>query len=248
MSFYSNMIKYYDYIFPAGIDQLRLIKELADKDGKILDAACGTGLYLESLAKEDHKVWGFDIDSGMVEKALGKVKDLTTAHVMVGDFLKMNQMYMDNTFDLSYCIGNSLVHLVDLKDIKRALEQFKGILKSNGILLLQTVNYDRILAKDIKSLPLIERIEQGIRFERNYKYLIDDNLIEFAIKLSVEQDSVTHVFSDTNLLYPLTSKELVNLLKEVGFESMELYGSFKKEPFNPLESSALITIARNTSI
>jgi ubiquinone/menaquinone biosynthesis C-methylase UbiE len=242
------MIKYYDYIFPVGIDQLRLIKELADKDGKILDAACGTGLYLESLAKEDYMVWGFDIDSGMVEKAIGKVKHLTTAHVMVGDFLKMNQMYMDNTFDLSYCIGNSLVHLVDLKGIKRALEQFKGILKSNGILLLQTVNFDRILAKDIKSLPLIERIEQGIRFERNYKYLIDDNLIEFAIRLSVEQDSVTHVFNDTNLLYPLTSKELVNLLKEVGFESIELYGSFKKELFNPLESSALITIVRNNSI
>ena len=57
---------------------------------------------------------------------------------------------LNKKFDLIFCIGNSMVHLNDNEEILRFLRNCKKSLKVGGYLLLQIVNYDRILVKNIR--------------------------------------------------------------------------------------------------
>jgi len=55
----------------------------------------------------------------------------------------------DAKFDAVLCLGNSFAHLPDfdgdLRNQRRALQNFKGLLKPGGILVIDHRNYDEIL-------------------------------------------------------------------------------------------------------
>ncbi|OLS34513.1 hypothetical protein [Bacillus sp. MRMR6] len=50
-------------------------------------------------------------------------------------------------------------------------------------------------------------------------------------------------FSNTTSLYPVTSKQLLPALRNCGFQSVELYGNFEKDPYS-LNSAAVIVVAK----
>ncbi len=73
MGFYEQISKYYDYIFPAGKEQIDFIETAAGTPPKkVLDIACGSGGYSVALAKDGYSVTAVDLDEKMVESALVK--------------------------------------------------------------------------------------------------------------------------------------------------------------------------------
>jgi glycine/sarcosine N-methyltransferase len=233
--FYSEIAKYYDYIFPTGKAQLELITSLAGETPKdILDVACGSGGYSMSLRQSGYKVTAIDLDEEMVDSLRSKNKDIDARVLNMLDIEALNKK-----FDLIFCIGNSLVHLKDNEEIYKFFKACKNSLKPKGQLVLQIVNYDRVLERDVKSLPTIENKEVNLVFERHYEYLKDEHKVDFKTVLKVgEEELENHV-----LLHPAKSTELQELLLKTGFSSLELYGSFKKEQFNPMESFPLVVVA-----
>lgn len=233
--FYTEISKYYDYIFPTGDAQLNLIKEIVGEPPKdILDIACGSGGYSKHLRDSGYRVTAIDLDETMVHKLKEKDEEID-ARVL--NMLDIDQL--DSCYDLLFCIGNSMVHLKDNDETLDFLLKCKNNLKSGGHLILQIVNYDRILAKGIKSLPLIQNEEVDLVFERYYSYLPEDHKINFKTVLKVEGLTMeNHVF-----LHPITSEELVTLLEKSGFIDIELYGSFKKDEYDKMNSFPLIVVA-----
>lgn len=143
---------------------------------------------------------------------------------------------LNNTYNLLFCIGNSVVHLNNNEEILEFLEKCKNSLKSGGHLGIQIVNYDRILAKDVKSLPLIDNEEMDLRFERYYDYLPEKHKMDFKTILKVNHLSLgNHV-----LLHPVRSEELVGLLEKSGFINIRTYGSFKKDEYDSMNSFPLV--------
>jgi len=233
--FYTEIARYYDYIFPVGNAQLQLILETAGHPPKeILDVACGSGGYSKSLSDMGYSVTAIDLDESMVQ--ILKEKD-ERINAQVLNMLDINDL--TGSFNLIFCIGNSLVHLNDLKEIGLFLKSCKNKLKTNGKLLLQIVNYDRILDKEITSLPEIKNEEKNLRFERYYNYLPEQHKIDFKTILTVNGE----VLENHILLFPIKSEELKELLKAAGFTGVEFYGSFKKDNYEPMESFSLVVIA-----
>jgi glycine/sarcosine N-methyltransferase len=235
MEFYKQLSKYYDILFPLNIQSVTFIKERLT-EGKILDLAAGTGNHALALAKLGFSVTATDLDENMIKAIEEKaIKDDVCISAIQ---LAMEQLeeIMDNRFSTIICLGNSLVHLNNINALTKALSDIHNLLSHDGKLFIQIVNYDRVLKEGITELPYINREKEQVSFRRSYLY--KDQGIIFKGVLSVGEEILENEVS----LLPITSQQLVELLAKVGFKSINLFGSFKGEPFD-LNSPATIVEA-----
>jgi len=93
------------------------------KGEKILDMACGSGEYTIGLSKLNYDVTGIDLEEEMISKAQEKAKENGLAlEFKLGDMLNTDAIFEANTFGGIFCIGNSLVHLINSDEIELALK------------------------------------------------------------------------------------------------------------------------------
>lgn len=97
-------------------------------DEQVLDVGCGPGMYAASLREmlPDVRYYGLDFSAGMLAK-----HPLPRA-VTVGD--GQNLPFPDHHFDV--VMANHMLYHVP--DIERALEEFRRVLKPDGVLLAAT--------------------------------------------------------------------------------------------------------------
>lgn len=242
MEFYENISKSYDYIFPANPAQVNFIFSVTNNSNlKILDIGCATGSLALALAEKNISVWAFDYDAEMVKLATEKKQKLKPTGFPVFDQLDMRKIdskYKAGSFDQVVCFGNTLVHLLSNDDISSVLKAVHTVLRENGKIIIQILNYDYILSEKINSLPLIEN--EHIRFERYYEFPGNSKLINFKTVLTEKETNNT--ISNTVLLNPLLKSELEELLVKAGFQKHKFFGSFQSEEL--LEKSfQLIVVA-----
>lgn len=241
MGFYEEISKYYDYIFPTGDEQMAFLREVLGKPPKsILDIACGTGGYSLGLSELGYKVTACDLDAKMLEllesKAEGQGLDIG---IIRADMANLNRQ-LSGRFNLAFCIGNSVVHLENINEIKEFLRNAKNLLENDGSLVIQIINFDRVLLKEVKALPTIENRNMGLTFERFYDYNREQNIIYFKTKLNVEGRSLENVLP----LYPLLQDELVEAANAAGFKKLKLFGDFNGNEFDKYNSFMLVLWAR----
>lgn len=241
MGFYEQISQYYDYIFPTGDEQIRFIKEVAGKPPKtILDIACGTGGYSLELAKQGYLLTAADLDAEMVRQLGLKAE---TARIPIKS-IQTNMLDLErkisDKFDLAFCIGNSIVHLQNLEQIKSFICNIKNLLNNDGSLILQIINFDRVLLKDINSLPTITDESIGLTFERKYSYNKQQHTMYFKTNLIVDNKS----FENEIPLYPLQEEELLQAVTDAGFKKVKLFGDFAGNAFDKYNSYMLVLWAR----
>ncbi|HTP14037.1 MAG TPA: class I SAM-dependent methyltransferase, partial [Bacteroidota bacterium] len=112
---------------------------------KALDAGCGTGFHSLLLAQLGVDVTAIDISAAMVARVHEHSKSL---HLRVdavrAGFAEVRKVLKPG-FDAVFVMGNSLAHLLTVSELQMSLSSFASILKPEGILFLQNLNYDRIL-------------------------------------------------------------------------------------------------------
>lgn len=241
MGFYEEISKYYDYIFPTGEEQVRFLNEVVGTaPKKVLDIACGTGGYAIALANQGYKVTAVDLDSEMIKQLDNKTKNNNNpVNFMQANMLDLETKFTEK-FNLAFCIGNSIVHLENLQKIKEFINSTKKLMESDGSLVIQIINFDRILLRDIKNLPLLEDRGIGLTFERNYNYNKSSNTIYFNTKLSVDGK----VFENEIPLYPLLQDELMKAVLDAGYKKIKLFGDFNASEYDKYNSYMLVLWAR----
>ena len=255
MSFYSEFSKNYDKIFPLNKNKLELLdksfKNLNNdrKDIKLLDVGCGTGSYACALAKKGYKLKAVDIDTEMISLAESKLKNKSDK--LEVDFYRLGMLHLKEKFEYSsfdgiYIIGNVLVHL-KRNEIKEFLQTAYELLKNNGKIFIQIVNYYRILELNLDSLPTLYSEDDSVRFERNYEYHKEKNIIKFKTKLIDHFEN--EILSQNQIeLYPLCRTELEKNLKAAGFEIKNIYGAANGDQYRELQSIPLIITAQKEEI
>lgn len=244
MGFYKQIAPYYDYIFPAGAEQLQFIRNVVgEPPKKLLDIACGTGIYSVRLSQLGYDLWACDIDAEMVRRAEIKAKGLNTSiNLFVSDMLQLEQ-HVNEKFDCVFCIGNSIVHLGTTEAILSGLIQMKKCLSTAGKLVLQIINFDRILEKGITALPTITNEEAEIEFSRYYSLDRARGLIYFDTVLNAKKEGRLTTFKNRVELFPLVSSKMADLLHKAGFNKVELFGGFNHEPYIAKDSFLLVVKA-----
>ncbi|SOC02770.1 methyltransferase family protein [Ureibacillus xyleni] len=232
MSFYQSFASYYDRIFPLNPVALNFVANHFQKGESILDIGAGTGNMAIALANEGYNVSASEPDQEMVEWIRSKAKESRLA-IYTQTMLEIN--LINGSFDGILCIGNTLPHLQNLKEIEDFLEKCINKLNPGGKLILQLVNYDQVLSNDNFSFPVIEK--EDFTFTRNY--MKKEDHILFTTKLKGE-DLETE---NTIALFPVTSKQLITIINKLHFENVEIMGSFKGEQYS-VDSKAMIIVAR----
>lgn len=228
MAFYQSISEYYDHIFPPNNLQAGFATDSFDAGSElnILDIGCGTGSLSIALASYFNKVIGIDPDTDMLSiaenKADHKLKNLSFEAI---GMLDISEHFKENTFDGVLCFGNTLVHLGSEKEIQEFLDQAGYVLKPGGKLMIQIINYDRVIDQDIKGLPTIEN--EFVKFTRKYTYHPEKNLLDFETLLTIksEKREIRNIIH----LYPIRRTKLLQLVRQSGFSDIRVWGNFKRE-------------------
>lgn len=231
MGFYEEFIEKYDKLISW---DNRLKRESAfyeklflENDVKnVLDCACGTGEHVVMLNKMGYVAKGSDLSSAMVRKAkINSKKYKVKAAFKVSDFRKLTKTFNEK-FDAVLCVGNSLPHLFLDKDLTKALRAMYDVMNNEGILILQQRNYDMLVKKQKRFMPIT------IGKDESFFYVLDyyPNKIIFNV---VNLENKTKGFNVFKTEYnPVKKDKLSKLLTKVGFKDMKYYGNYKFRKFD----------------
>lgn len=229
--FYTSIAKYYPHIFPLNPSQVRFLSNILPYNGaRVLDVGCATGELAFALSRFGFPIWGIDVDAEMIEMAQQAKSEETIFPIFEQiDMRLFDQHYPEAFFDTTICFGNTIVHLLNDKDILQFLNAVHRTLAPDGTFTLQLLNYNHILQNNIQSLPLIDN--EQITFERKYEYSETSELIDFGTKLTIK--STGQVIDNSVKLNPLRQEKLEELLHNAGFGNIKYFGNFEGEPLQP---------------
>lgn len=206
---------------------------------RALDAGCGTGFHSLLLAQLGVQVVGVDVSSEMLLVLRRHSNEMNLpVDAMQAAFHDIPDLFTTR-FDAVFCLGNSLVHLLSVEEVQRSLRAFASVLKGGAKLIIQILNYDRILSE--RSVILGTREVDGTKFVRSYDY--GKELLRFNVaKIENNGDSTEqHLISVP--LRPIRRDELVEHLTRVGFADVQCFGKLAMNPFDWLSSKDLVVIA-----
>jgi len=244
--FYSQLAYWYDEIFPVSVQEVDFIRKLIEEkegDGqkRFLDVGCGTGSLVLTLSILGIKSVGVDLSREMIEQARLKSETVgSTPEFYVLDMHSLADNLAGMFFDVITCLGNTLVHVEGPETIGDILKQFSRMLPKKGSIVLQVLNYDKILGENITELPPIEA--EGITFERFYERSEDDQYIRFKTKLNTP-DTPEPIHQETSV-YPVRRAQLEQLLSEHGFREQQWYSSFQGEEAGKDSLSLIVHASR----
>ncbi len=238
---YQSIADYYDELFPLKENRFSFVSSLFGKEPvNFLDIGCATGELVLALCRKGHRGVGLDLDARMVERAQAKgVETSLDVRFLAEDMLKTQTLFPAASFDAVTCFGNTLVHLDGLESMGQFFSGISRVLVEGGRLVLQVVNYRRILSQNIQELPLLEN--PLFCFKRKYKFDKDAHRMFFTTHLTIKKDG--NVFNGTETLYPLIDDQLHQLLTASGFDQVTLYGNEDGAPYHP-DSPGVIAVAR----
>lgn len=233
MSFYQALAPYYNQLFPANDKQLGFISSYFSSGSELLDIGAGTGNVAYALSEAGYHISAAEPDpalrQAMIDKQTGETPRLRITEETMQQLGQSAALY-----DGIYCIGNTLVHLSNMQEVSQFFSDAYDKLRPNGALLIQIVNYEKVLTLHNFSFPVLER--EQFTFERKYD-LVDGKII-FTATLTVGDQAATNTIP----LLPLTVHQLLPLLEQSGFQNIEYYADYKKQPYTA-NSAALIIAA-----
>jgi len=227
MGFYKSIAEVYNKIFPLNPGQVAFTNRAFSQTGdlSLLDIGCGTGSLSLALSTTFKKVVGIDLDEAMLEKARQVANEKNNLEFIPLDMLEIDPHLNPETFDGIVCYGNTLVHLSSLEQISLFVKKCHRLLTPHGKLLIQIINYDRILDKKINSLPTLETGD--IQFIRNYHYSSDKHHIDFETILTIK--ATNQIIRNRVPLFPVRKSEIELALSDAGFSKLNFFGNFKEE-------------------
>jgi glycine/sarcosine N-methyltransferase len=206
-----------------------------------VDAGCGTGFHSLLLAQLGVEVTAVDVSPDMLRLLEAHAGSLGLQITSLESSFRELPLKLHAPFDTLFCLGNSLAHLLSESDLRESLRSFAAVLRTGGVLFLQLLNYDRILAKRERVQSVKEA--DGVTYVRFYDY--EDGLIRFNIlKLEGRGGRISHELNSVTLR-PVLNKELLALLCEVGFEDPRIFGGISMELFDPESSKDVVVLAVN---
>ena len=238
LAFYTDLSDVYDALFPVSDAQRALFDRLlaSGRVRRVADAGCGSGAQLLPFAAAGAECLGFDPDPALVARAGAKLAPFPGARVETGGFADVARI-VSPPADLILCLGNSLVH-VPQEEAARFLRDAAGAITGGGEILLQILNYERLLLGKVTALPLMQAEEGAIEFRRGYVWE-GNRKVRFQTVLRISDESQPRIVRNDIPLYPIYPDELWEMLERAGFSGIRFFGDFAESDFSP-ESDALV--------
>lgn len=210
----------------------------------ILDCACATGRHAIAFAKQGFAVVGSDISYPMLDQAmLITKKEKVAVEFVYADFRRLTE-YIPCRFDAIICVGNSIVQLADEQEINNALRDMRQVLNPNGILIVQILNFQKLMQQQIAIMPLRTAKVKGkeLLFLRLYSF--PNKKANLDVFMLTKHQGKWELDRHTTKMLLLTKPILQNASRSAGFRKLHFYGDFKFAPYKEQTSTDLIIVAQ----
>ena len=201
---------------------------------RVLDAPCGHGRHALELTRRGFRVSGLDRSEELLGAARARAeKEGLPIDLRLGD---MRDLPWTGEFDAAFCAGNSFGYFDDAGN-RDALRAAARALRPGGRFLLDSGWVAEALLPSFR-----ERLDMeiaGIRFEVENRYEPLTGCVESVFTASA--DGRRESRPGRHRVY--TCRQLIELLRDAGFEGIEAFGSPEGEAF-ALGSHRLLLTAR----
>ena len=201
------------------------VLSLLPADAHVLDCSCGTGQLAVGLAGLGLQVVATDASEVMVRRT-AELSEQFRASVRTAraDWQELPDHFDDETFDMIFCVGNSLHHAVGARGRVAALESMARLLRRGGRLVLTSRTWELVRARGSR-LDISDRLvrRNGRDAVVVYRWEIarhweDEHHIEIAIA-HVDADGSVLVRSELLSCWPYRYDELEVELHRVGLQT-----------------------------
>lgn len=219
---YKDFSQIYDLLMDVDYEKWTsfIMKKTAGKR-KILEAACGTGNITGLLAENNYKVTAFDLSEDMLMRAYEK---LGRSSMVL--FLKQNMadFKIDDKFDVAICCCDGVNYLTR----EEAAAFFERV--------YHHLNQGAIFIFDISTKYKYEKIfcdtyvyDDGDIFYVWENDLSDDGRVSIEINFFIRDRDKYMRITEEQIQYVHETEEIMSLLKEAGFENIEIFDDYSEE-------------------
>jgi SAM-dependent methyltransferase len=200
----------------------------------ILDVPCGFGRHAIALALAGFRVTGIDRSDIQLAEAQRRSEGAEWPRFVRGDYRDLP--FADATFDAVLCLFTSLGYLDRAGDIG-VLREVRRVLHAHAPAIIETMHRDRLAR--IFEPRRWERLPDGTLFlqERSFDAVAGTAATEHVI---VTPDGERIVRRFVHRVY--TATEWVAMLSEAGFEEIECFGGWTRDPVS--SAARLVVRAR----
>ena len=228
--FYDELASDYDDMisFKKAVEKKKnLLKNfVTDEMKSAADIGCGSGVDSISLSSLGLKVTAFDPSSKMLKIAKAnseRMKVKIEFHNYTADNVPAG---LNGQFDLVVSLGNTFAN-IPKESFKVSLKRCYNILKPKGQLLIQVLNYEKILNENARIVNISEAGDKY--FIRFYDFATEH--IVFNI-LSFSKSNMSDHRLISSKIHPHSSENFVSGLERAGFNSIQFYSDFQLSPYN----------------
>jgi SAM-dependent methyltransferase len=208
---------------------------------RVADVACGTGRHAAMFHSWGLCVEGSDLDPNMVELARAKFGEPEGLRFVVREFDQ--PIRATEPFDVALCVGNSLALAPDAATTARAIHEMLAAVRDGGAVVAHVLNLWRLpdgpcVWQKCLRASLAQRdvlITKGVHRSGARGYV--DLLV-------APVDAPEQVQSESVPLLGIEASELSRMAAEAGASDVQLYGGYREEPYERIESTDLILVAR----
>ena len=205
--------------FAASFDD---VLSLLPSNAHVLDCSCGTGQLAVGLAGLGMEVVATDASEAMVRRTAELSEEFrASVRTVRADWQELPDHFDDDTFDMVFCVGNSLHHAVGARGRVAALESMSRLLRRGGRLVLTSRTWELVRARGSR-LDIWDRLVRRDGCDAVVAYRWDipqhweqEHHIEIAIA-RLGTDGSVDVCSELLSSWPYRCDDLVSELRDVG--------------------------------
>jgi SAM-dependent methyltransferase len=208
--------------FAASFDD---VLSLVPSNAQVLDCSCGTGQLAVGLAGLGMQVVATDASAAMVRRTAELSEECgASVRTVRADWQELPDHFGDATFDMVFCVGNSLHHAEGARGRVAALASMSRLLRRGGHLVLTSRTWELVRARGSR-LDISDRLvrRNGRDAVVVYRWEIaphweDEHHIEIAV---AQVDAAGSVLVRSELLscWPYRHDQLEVELQRVGLRA-----------------------------
>jgi ubiquinone/menaquinone biosynthesis C-methylase UbiE len=231
---YDEMISF-ESIVKKKKNLLKIFSNLNTKSAA--DIGCGTGVDSIALALNGLKISAFDPSEKMLSVANYNSKEMNAGVEFYNYSADNIPKEFEKKYDLVVSLGNTFANISEDK-FSASLKRCCDILKPNGQLIIQVLNYKKILRDKHR---IVNITENGNKYFIRF-YDFDNEQIGFNILTFSKVKTSDYKLSSTRI-YPYQLENFQSTLTSAGFTNIRFYGDLKFAEFIPYQSKDLVVLA-----
>jgi ubiquinone/menaquinone biosynthesis C-methylase UbiE len=243
---YGNWAQVYDIFYPDRSEDAAFWARTAAGFGRcVLDLMCGTAEVGLGLARHSYRVFGMDISPAMLSVGVERQSAAADYPARNLSLVQADVRILpteDNAFDFAQAAGSGSLNHLDDNQAATVLAELYRVLRPGGGLGLELVNPQLLERLDEHRTIDPLRRPPGTWVKRicHNHYEPATGIFHIEQVTHVEIDGQRDEFAESFSLHTWSPDQVRAMLRAAGFDDIQLYGSYRLEPFDTWSADLLV--------